>query len=111
MGLGELERLPQEARPAVLGNDRWGRAEIAFWLVPVAAFFLFPNYLVLGSQVLIAGLFALSLDLVLGYAGLVSLGHAAFFGVGAYVAGMLSVRGYGEPLPVRGARATAAWSP
>jgi branched-chain amino acid transport system permease protein len=86
------------ARPTVLGRDRWGRLELAFWLLPVGAFFVFPDYLVLGSQVLIAGLFALSLDLVLGYAGLVSLGHAAFFGVGAYVAGVLSVRGHGEPL-------------
>jgi branched-chain amino acid transport system permease protein len=85
-------------RPTVLGSDRWGRAEVAFWLLPVTAFFVFPDYLVLGSQVLIAGLFALSLDLVLGYAGLVSLGHAAFFGVGAYVAGVLSVQGHGEPL-------------
>src|SRR6185312_8289332 len=60
--------------------------EIAFWLVPVAAFFALPGYLVLGSQILIVSLFALSLDLILGYAGIVSLGHAAFFGVGAYTA-------------------------
>jgi branched-chain amino acid transport system permease protein len=74
------------------------RIEIAFWLVPVAAFFMLPGYLVLGSQILIVSLFALSLDLILGYAGIVSLGHAAFFGVGAYTAGLLSVYGWGEPL-------------
>jgi len=74
------------------------RYEIAFWLVPVAAFFLLPGYLVLGSQILIVALFALSLDVILGYAGIVSLGHAAFFGVGAYTAGLLSVHGWGEPL-------------
>lgn len=74
------------------------RAEIVFWLVPVAAFFALPGYLVLGSQILIVGLFALSLDLILGYAGIVSLGHAAFFGAGAYTAGLLSVHGWGEPL-------------
>ncbi|HSS29168.1 MAG TPA: branched-chain amino acid ABC transporter permease, partial [Usitatibacter sp.] len=74
------------------------RVEIAFWLVPVAAFFLLPGYLVLGSQILIVALFALSLDLILGYAGIVSLGHAAFFGIGAYTAGLLSVHGWGEPL-------------
>lgn len=72
--------------------------EIAFWLVPVAAFFLLPGYRVLGSQILIAALFALSLDLVLGYAGILTLGHAAFFGLGAYTAGLLSVHGWGEPL-------------
>jgi len=84
------------------------RAEIAFWLVPVAAFFLLPGYLVLGSQILIVGLFALSLDLILGYAGIVSLGHAAFFGIGAYTAGLLSVHGWGEPLSGVAAAAVVA---
>ncbi len=73
-------------------------AEIVLWSILLGAFFAFPGYRVLGSQVLIAALFALSLDLVLGYAGIVSLGHAAFFGIGAYVAGLLAVHGWGEPL-------------
>jgi branched-chain amino acid transport system permease protein len=73
-------------------------AEIAFWLAGLAAFFLLPGYRLLGSQILIIGLFALSLDLILGYAGIVSLGHAAFFGVGAYTAGILAAKGWGEPL-------------
>ena len=85
------------SRVAALANDRWRPAEIAFWLVPVAAYFLLPGYLVLGSQILIVGLFAVSLDLILGYAGIVSLGHAAFFGIGAYTAGLLAVHGWGEP--------------
>jgi len=72
--------------------------EVAFWLLPVAAFFLLPGYRVLGSQILIVALFALSLDLVLGYAGILTLGHAAFFGLGAYTAGLLAVHGWGEPL-------------
>jgi branched-chain amino acid transport system permease protein len=59
---------------------------------------LFPNYLSLASQIAIAGMFALSLDLILGYAGVVSLGHAVFFGLGAYTAGLLSKYGWGEPL-------------
>ena len=74
------------------------KLEIAFWLALALVFFAFPGYLVLGSQVLIVALFALSLDLILGYAGIVSLGHAAFFGVGAYTAGLLAVHGWGEPL-------------
>jgi branched-chain amino acid transport system permease protein len=81
-----------------LPNDRWKPLEIVFWLLPVASYFLFPNHLVLVSQIMIAGLFALSLDLILGYAGIVSLGHAAFFGLGAYTAGLLSVHGWGEPV-------------
>jgi branched-chain amino acid transport system permease protein len=74
------------------------KSEAAFWVVVAAAWFLFPGYLVLGSQILIVAIFALSLDLILGYAGIVSLGHAAFFGVGAYTAGLLAVHGWGEPL-------------
>ncbi|WP_458765720.1 branched-chain amino acid ABC transporter permease [Cupriavidus basilensis] len=81
-----------------LPDGRWRVGEIAFWLVPVAVFFLLPGYLILGSQVLITGLFALSLDLLLGYAGIVSLGHAAFFGLGAYTAGLLAAHGWGEPV-------------
>jgi branched-chain amino acid transport system permease protein len=83
---------------ARLPNDRLRAIEIAFWLVVLAAFFVFPQHRVLGSQILITGLFALSLDLILGYAGIVSLGHAAYFGMGAYTAGILAVRGWGEPL-------------
>ena len=56
------------------------------------------SYLVLAAQIAITALFALSLDLILGFCGIVSLGHAAFFGIGAYTAGLLSKWGFGEPL-------------
>ena len=69
-----------------------------FWLATLLPFALFPDYLILASQIAITALFALSLDLILGYAGIVSLGHAAFFGVGAYAAGLLSKYGWGEPI-------------
>ena len=81
-----------------LPDGRWHWAEWAFWLLPVVGFVAAPNYLLLGSQIFIVGLFALSLDLLLGYAGIVSLGHAAFFGVGAYTAGLLASHGWGEPI-------------
>jgi branched-chain amino acid transport system permease protein len=81
-----------------LATGRWRWAEVAAWLVPIACFFIFPGYRVLASQVLIIGLFALSLDIVLGYAGILSLGHAAFFGLGAYTAGLLAAHGWGEPI-------------
>src|SRR5712691_11401057 len=77
---------------------RWRLVEIAFWLATLLPFVLAPNYLVLASQIAITALFVLSLDLILGYAGIVSLGHAAYFGVGAYTAGLLSKWGWGEPL-------------
>lgn len=73
-------------------------AVILFWLLPWLAYFFAPGYLLLAVQVMILGLFALSLDLLLGYAGVVSLGHAAFFGLGAYSAGLLSTHGWGEPI-------------
>jgi branched-chain amino acid transport system permease protein len=68
------------------------------WLMAIAAYFVFPDYLALGAQILATVLFALSLDLVLGYAGIVTLGHAAFFGTGAYTAGILAANGWGEPI-------------
>lgn len=77
--------------------SRWSPIEIAFWLATLLPFFLFPNYLSLASQIAITALFALSLDLILGYAGVVSLGHAAFFGIGAYSAGLFSKFVWGEP--------------
>ncbi len=84
-------------------------AEVAFWLTLVAGFWLWPSYLALWSQILIAGLFALSYDLVLGYAGIVSLGHAAYFGIGAYAAGVLSRNGWGAGDYERFALSAAAW--
>ena len=77
---------------------RWQPAEFVFWILPVLGWFLFPDNLSLLSQIAITALFALSLDLILGYAGIVSLGHAAFFGLGAYAAGALATNGYGDPL-------------
>jgi len=78
--------------------SRWSAIEIAFWFATLLPFFLFPNYLSLASQIAITALFALSLDLILGYAGVVSLGHAAFFGIGAYTAGLFSKFVWGEPI-------------
>jgi len=77
---------------------RWRWSEIAFWLATLLPIVLAPNYLVLASQVASTALFALSLDLILGFCGIISLGHAAYFGVGAYTAGLLSTWGWGEPL-------------
>ena len=89
-------------------RTRWQPVEIAFWLATLLPFALFPDYLILASQIAITALFALSLDLILGYAGIVSLGHAAFFGVGAYAAGLLSKYGWGEPITGLVVAATAA---
>ena len=57
-----------------------------------------PEYYALGTQIVVTVIFALSLDLLVGYAGIVTLGHSLFFGLGAYATGLASVRGWGEPL-------------
>ncbi|HEV8110628.1 MAG TPA: branched-chain amino acid ABC transporter permease [Burkholderiales bacterium] len=72
--------------------------EVVFWLCTLLPFVLAPDYLSLASQIAITALFALSLDLILGYAGIVSLGHAAFFGAGAYTAGLIAKHYWTEPL-------------
>jgi len=69
------------------------------WIVAIAAFFALPEYLSLGARILIFILYALSLDLIVGYAGIITLGHSAYFGLGAYVAGILSAKlGVTDPM-------------
>ena len=61
------------------------------WVLAVLCFFVAPTYLPLGSYILIMIMFALSLDLILGYGGIITLGHSAYFGTGAYAAGIFAV--------------------
>jgi branched-chain amino acid transport system permease protein len=89
----------QRAIDFLARRHRFKPAEALPWVLALAAYFLFPDRMTFGTQVLIGVMFALSLDLILGYAGIVTLGHAAFFGLGAYAVGLLDTRfGYGEPL-------------
>ena len=81
-----------------MASAKFHPLEYAFWACTLLPFVLVPNYLSLASQIAITALFALSLDLILGYAGIVSLGHAAFFGVGAYAAGLIAKHYWTEPL-------------
>ncbi len=69
------------------------------WVLAIVFYFAFPKHLGFGTELLITILFALSLDLVLGYAGIVTLGHATFFGAGAYTVGILAKHGiWNEPI-------------
>jgi branched-chain amino acid transport system permease protein len=77
---------------------RWRWPEIFVWLAIPAAIFVLPSRAGIINEVLIAGLFALSLDLILGVTGIVSLGHAAFLGLGAYAAAILASQGFADPL-------------
>jgi branched-chain amino acid transport system permease protein len=76
-----------------IAHARWRLVEALFWIVVLACGFLFPSRYLIMTDIVRLALFALSLDLILGYAGIVSLGHAAFFGVGAYSAGLMALHG------------------
>jgi branched-chain amino acid transport system permease protein len=89
----ELAPLTERGQASFAARARWSIPEIAFWLIAFATIFLLPSKHLILTEIAILGLFALSLDLILGYAGIVSLGHAAFFGFGAYVAGLLAKYG------------------
>ena len=85
--------LAQSVRSVLARRARWHPVEYAFWLIAAATLFLLPGKHLILAEIAILGLFALSLDLILGYAGILSLGHAAFFGLGAYAAGLLAKHG------------------
>ncbi len=90
-------------------RPRIGWLEWLPWAAALAVFFALPEYVPLGARILVYILFALSLDLILGYAGIITLGHTAFFGLGAYVAGILGAKlGVSDPLLQLAAAAAAA---
>ncbi len=82
--------LGQEAARALARRHHLRWWEALPWLAAGAFYFAFPDYLGFGTTLMITILFALSLDLALGYAGIITLGHAAFFGAGAYTVGLLA---------------------
>lgn len=87
------------AAMAVARRHRPHWMEAAPWILAIVLMFAMPEYLALWTQMAILILFAVSLDLILGYAGIVTLGHAAYFGLGAYTAGLLSAQhGWHEPI-------------
>jgi branched-chain amino acid transport system permease protein len=107
--MSEIPRQPSAEQPGDPGHlaaaTRYLRdvtrprcVEFTLLVVPPVVLLAFPDRLLLATEIAILALFALSLDLILGYAGIVSLGHAAFFGFGAYTAGLLASAGWTEPL-------------
>lgn len=82
--------LAKQTADSLAARTSWRPLEILFWLAAAATIWLAPTHHLLLTEIAILGLFALSLDLILGYAGLISLGHAAFFGFGAYTAALLA---------------------
>ena len=86
------------AQQSLLSGRRWRPWEPLLWLAAFAAPVLLPSHALIVNEIAIVALFAISLDLVLGYTGIVSLGHAAFFGMGAYSAALFAKHVMPDPL-------------
>jgi branched-chain amino acid transport system permease protein len=101
--IGAMTARPEFSGPALarlsVGPGRFGWMWHALpWGLALATYFLAGAYLTLGTAALEMILFTLSIDLALGYAGIITFGQAAFFGVGAYAAGLLSIHVTPDPL-------------
>lgn len=86
------------AQRSLLAASRWRPWEPVLWLLAFASPFVLPQYAAIVNEIAIVALFALSLDLVLGFTGIVSLGHAAFLGFGAYAAALFAKHVMPDPL-------------
>ena len=86
------------AQGSLLRARRLRPWEPVLWLLAFAAPLALPTHALLISEMAITALFAISLDLLLGYAGIVSLGHAAFFGLGGYAAALFAKLVLPDPL-------------
>ena len=93
-----MSRPPDRTAARLLAPARWKAWELGLWAVIWATPLLLGQHAALINEIAILALFALSLDLILGYAGIVSLGHAAFFGVGAYGAALFAKHVMPDPL-------------
>lgn len=74
----------------LLVSRRWKPWEAVLWVVALVSPLMLPGHALIINEIAIVALFAVSLDLILGYTGIVSLGHAAFFGMGAYTAALFA---------------------
>ncbi len=75
-----------------MNKGAWSKQKIILISATLLLAIIFPHiapYIALASEILIFALFAMAFDLTLGYAGMLSFGHAAFFGLGAYTAGII----------------------
>src|SRR5947209_19666044 len=79
----------------LVAKARWRWPEIVLWLFAIALIWIAPSRYLLFNEIAILALLALSIDLVLGYAGIVTLGQGAFYGLGAYTAGLMAKHGMG----------------
>ncbi len=86
------------AQHSLYNSQRWKAWEPVLWLLALASPWLLGDHALIINEIAIVALFAVSLDLILGYSGIVSLGHAAFFGMGAYAAALFAKHVMPDPL-------------
>jgi len=86
------------ARNSLLQSGRWRGWEYPLWALAFALPLLLPRQALIINEIAIVALFAVALDLILGFSGIVSLGHAAFFGMGAYAAALFAKLVMPDPL-------------
>ena len=87
-----------DARTHLLSPTHWRWYESLVWMAAFALPALLPSHSLIINEIAIVALFAVSLDLVLGYTGIVTLGHAAFLGAGAYSAALFAKFIHPDPL-------------
>ena len=93
-----MKDIQMNAQDILKVSGRWKPWEVVLWLLALASPLLLPKHALIINEIAIVALFAVSLDLILGYTGIVSLGHAAFFGMGAYVAALFAKLVMPDPL-------------
>jgi branched-chain amino acid transport system permease protein len=96
--VSETAEMPSPAARSLRSYARWRGWELALFAALPLSWLLLPGHALLLNEIAIVALFAVSLDLILGYAGVVSLGHAAFFGFGAYAAALFAKNVMADPL-------------
>jgi len=93
-----MKDIQMNAQDLLKVSGRWRPWEMALWLLALASPLLLSTHALIINEIAIVALFAVSLDLILGYTGIVSLGHAAFFGMGAYAAALFAKLVMPDPL-------------
>lgn len=96
-----MSEVQNSAASAIVPQRKWQRTlvfDVVLIAAAIAAYYIFPNQLGLITRIYIMIIFVLSLDLVLGYAGIPTLGHAAMFGTGSYAAGLLALHVTKDPI-------------
>lgn len=90
-------QIEMDTQTATACAPAW-RAPLITLVLGAVACLAFPEQLGLITRIFVTALFVLSLDLVVGVAGLATLGHAAMFGIGAYTAGNVALHVLADPL-------------